>query len=137
MKRYLIHLIAVLIFTFPDMTRAEIETPSLTEPQLVKAVMCEAIERYAPVNEAVVFSIDLGKLSCFTTFDPVPEQTIIYHKWYHRGVLISSQRLTINPPSWSSFTSMPLRATDKGPWQVEITDADGKIYRTLRFSITD
>ncbi len=99
--------------------------------------MCETIERYTPVNEAVVFSIDLGRLSCYTTFDPVPEQTIIYHKWYHRGVLISSKRLTINPPRWSSFTSMQLRATDKGPWQVEVTDADGKIYRTLRFSITD
>lgn len=137
MQKYLILFLAILIFIYPDLTRAEIETPALSEPQLVTAVMCEDIERYAPINEAVVFSIDLGKLSCFTTFDPVPEQTIIYHKWYHRGVLISSQRLTINPPRWSSFTSMPLRATDKGPWQVEITDADGKIYRTLHFSITD
>lgn len=136
-RKIFITTVAAFMFLSASLTWAENEAPLPAEPKLVKAVMCEAVEKYAPVNEAVVFSIDLGRVSCYTTFDPVPEQTIVYHKWYHRGVLISTKRLTINPPRWSSFTSMQLRATDKGPWQVEITDADGKIYTTLRFSITD
>lgn len=104
---------------------------------LVRAVMCETIQEYAPVNPAVVFSIERGRISCFTEFDPVPAQTFINHKWYRNDSLITEKRLTINPPRWSSFTSMQLRDADKGPWRVEITDENGGIMHTLRFSITD
>jgi len=104
---------------------------------LVRAVMCESIQEYAPANPAVVFSIELGRVSCFTEFDPVPEKTYIQHKWYQNDRLITEKRLTINPPRWSSFTSVQLRESDKGPWRVEVTDENDKLMRTLRFSITD
>ncbi|WP_319405052.1 DUF2914 domain-containing protein [uncultured Desulfosarcina sp.] len=104
---------------------------------LVRAVMCESIAEYAPANPAVVFSIELGRVSCFTEFDPVPEKTYIQHKWYQNDNLITEKRLTLNPPKWSSFTSVQLRESDKGPWRVEVTDENDKLMRTLRFSITD
>lgn len=107
------------------------------EPVLSRAVMCEAVQKLTPINEAVIFSIELGRIHCFTEFDPVPKQTIIYHKWYHKGTLVSVKQLTLNPPRWSSMTSMQLRDADKGPWQVDITDANETIIQTLRFSITD
>jgi hypothetical protein len=113
------------------------ETSATARPTLVKAVMCETIEGYAPVNTAVVFSIERGRISCYTEFDPVPEKTHIHHKWYRRGTLVTVKRLTINPPRWSSFTSVQLRDADKGPWRVEVTDSDDTLMRTLRFSITD
>jgi hypothetical protein len=106
-------------------------------PTLVKAVMCESIQELTPVNQAVVFSIDLGRISCFTEFDQVVERTVIYHKWYHKGDLISAKQLSLNPPRWSSFSSMQLRNIDKGPWQVDITDENSNVMKTLRFSITD
>jgi hypothetical protein len=104
---------------------------------LVRAVMCETIQEYAPSHPAVVFSIELGRVSCFTEFDPVPEKTYISHKWYQKDSLITEKRLTLNPPKWSSFTSVQLRDADKGPWRVEITDENDKLMRILRFSITD
>jgi Protein of unknown function (DUF2914) len=111
--------------------------PSPAAPRLVKAVMCEAIEKFAPVNQAVVFSIDLGRVSCFTEFDQVVKQRVIYHRWYHKGRLVSVKQFMLNPPRWSSFSSMQLRDTDKGPWQVDITDENGIIISILRFSITE
>lgn len=132
-----ITLLAVLLLVTPGSAWSQNESSSPDEPTLVRAVMCESIEKFEPVNHAVVFSIDIGRLSCFTEFDPVPQQAIIYHQWYHRGSLISKKQLTINPPRWSSFSSMQLRETDKGPWQVDITDENGNIFQTLRFSITD
>lgn len=99
--------------------------------------MCETIKEYEPVNTAVVFSIDRGRVSCFTAFDPVPRKTFVQHKWYRKDNLITAKRLTINPPSWSSFTSVQLRDADKGPWRVEVTDENDAIMHTLRFSITD
>lgn len=107
------------------------------EPTLKKAVMCESIQKYLPANEAVVFSIDLGRLYCFTEFDPVPVQSVIHHKWYRKGNLVTVKQLTLNPPRWSSFSTIQLREQDKGPWQVEIIGANDRLLRTLRFSITD
>jgi hypothetical protein len=104
---------------------------------LEQAAMCEEIKEYTPYNSAVVFSITIGKVSCFTSFDPVPEKTFIYHKWYHRDKPSTKKTLTLNPPRWSTFSSILLRETDKGPWRVEISDQKGNLFRILRFSITD
>ena len=104
---------------------------------LEQAAMCEEIKEYTPYNSAVVFSFKIGKVSCFTSFDPVPEKTFIYHKWYHRDKPSTKKKLTLNPPRWSTYSSILLRETDKGPWRVEISDQKGNLFRILRFSITD
>jgi hypothetical protein len=111
--------------------------PAVESPVLVQAQMCEAIEKFKPVNPAVVFSIFLGRVYCFTAFDPVFEETVVYHRWYRQDRLISNARLVLSPPKWSSFSSMQLRDVDKGPWRVEIIDSQENIMKTLRFSISD
>jgi hypothetical protein len=102
---------------------------------LDRAVMCEDIKDFAPLNPAVVFSI--GKVCCYTSFDPVPEKTFIYHTWYHKDSPSTNKRLTLQPPRWATYSTIQLRETDKGPWRVEISDQNGKILSILRFSITD
>ena len=104
---------------------------------LDRAAICEEIKDYAPYNSAVVFSITIGKVSCFTSFDPVPEKTFVYHKWYHLDKPSTKKRLTLQPPRWATFTTIQLRETDKGPWRVEIYDKKDNLLHTLRFSITD
>lgn len=56
---------------------------------LVRAVMCEGIQDFKPWNQAVVFSISIGKVSCFTSFDPVPETTYISITGITERVLVS------------------------------------------------
>jgi hypothetical protein len=102
-----------------------------------RAVMCEDIKDLTPQNPAVVFSIKIGKVSCFTSFDPVPEKTFVYHKWFHKDDPSTKKRLTLQPPRWATYSTIQLRETDKGPWRVEISDQKGNILRILRFSITD
>jgi hypothetical protein len=104
---------------------------------LVNAVMCEDVVNREPLNVAAVFSIAGSKVSCFSLFDPVMERTTIYHNWYYRDELSTKIKLTINPPRWATYSTIQLREADKGPWRVEITDADGNVLQTLRFSITD
>jgi hypothetical protein len=99
--------------------------------------MAESIEKFEPVNPAIVFSIELGRIVCYTEFVSVTEKTFIHHKWYRRDSLISAKQLTVNPPRWSSFTGMQLRDADKGPWRVEVTDENDRLITSLRFSITD
>ena len=104
---------------------------------LARAAMCEQIQAYAPYNEAIAFPVTIGRVSCFTFFDPVPEKTVVYHNWFKRDRLSTKKKLTLQPPQWSSFSTIQLREADKGPWRVEITDEEGNIFSTLRFSITD
>lgn len=104
---------------------------------LVEAVMCESVREFVPVNQGVVFSSGIGRVHCYSSFDPVPNRTAIYHNWFHRDQLSSKQRLVLNPPRWSTFSTMQLREGDRGPWRVEVTDGNGHLLKVLRFSITD
>jgi len=109
-------------------------SPQLT---LVSAVVCESVKELSPQYPAVVFSIAVGKISCFSFFDPVPKKTNIYHNWYYRDKLTTKIKLTLKPPSWSTFSTIQLRESDIGPWRVEITDQYGKLIKVSRFSVTE
>jgi hypothetical protein len=104
---------------------------------LVNAVMCEDIQDQIPQNVTTVFSIERRKAICYTSFDPVPQKTVIYHNWFHRDRPSAKIKLTLKPPRWSTYSSIQFREEDLGPWRVEITDSQGKIFSVLRFSITE
>jgi hypothetical protein len=104
---------------------------------LTRAVMCESIRGYEPNSAAVVFSIGVGKISCFTSFDGIRRTTATLHKWYRRDELVTTKRLTLKPPRWSTYSSIQLREADKGPWRVEIWDDYNHLLDTLRFSVTE
>ena len=106
-------------------------------PLLSEAVMCEAIETYAPVNRAVVFPTGIGQVVCFTAFENIAAQTFIYHSWFRKDELITTKRLTLKPPKWGTHSKILLRQADIGPWRVEVHDQQGDIITTLRFSITE
>jgi hypothetical protein len=104
---------------------------------LVVAALCEDIQGNLPINPTTVFSIERRKAFCFTSFDPVPQKTVIYHHWFHRDRPSAKIKLTLKPPRWSSYSSIQLRVDDIGPWRVEIVDFEGQIIHILRFSITE
>jgi len=101
------------------------------------AVMCEGVKNYKPLNPGIVFSIRIGRVTCFTAFDSVPKKVFIGHKWYFRDRLITTMERVLKPPNWSTVSSIQLREADRGPWRVEVVDPTGRIMRVLRFSITD
>jgi len=119
---------------FPRQAHSQGDDKRLT---LAQAVMCEEIRDHIPHNQGVVFSIANGKVCCFTAFDPVPERTFINHRWFRRDRLITSIKLSLQPPQWSTVSRIQLREADKGPWRVEISNQKGTVFRILRFSITD
>jgi hypothetical protein len=99
--------------------------------------MCESIEALEPYNTAVAFSIQVGRISCFTAFEGIRSETFAMHRWYRRDTMVTVKRLTLKPPNWSTYSSIQLREADKGPWRVEIRSADNRLLQTLRFSVTD
>ncbi|MCG6974453.1 MAG: DUF2914 domain-containing protein [Desulfobacterales bacterium] len=140
--KYILIVILCLNLFFPQLLfaqNAQHPESGATQKKLTldRAVMCEDIKDFAPQNPAVVFSIKIGKVCCYTSFDPVPKKTFIYHKWFHRDSLSTNKRLYLQPPRWATFSTIQLRETDIGPWRVEISDQNGKLLYILRFSITD
>ena len=105
--------------------------------ELVEAVMCEEIKGSVFQDPTTVFSIERRTAVCFTAFDPVPRQAVVYHHWFHRDTPSARIKLTLKPPRWSTYSSIQLRVEDIGPWRVEITDAQGNIFHVLRFSVTE
>jgi hypothetical protein len=123
------------VFCYAEDTPQKDKAPP---PALKKAVLCEKVlNRTKPINEGVVFSSNLGSLVCFTDFDPVYENSVIYHRYYFKDKFVSEKTRKLKPPRWATYSQIDLRQSDKGPWRVEITDADGNILTTIRFSITD
>ena len=138
----LLLLVVTLAFLFPYSAISQsgdtgASKTSDAKLSLVRALMCEDMLELVPQNPTTVFSIERRKVVCFTTFDPVPDKTIVYHQWFHRDQNSAKMKLTLKPPRWSAYSSIQLRAEDIGPWRVEISDSKGNILDVLRFSITE
>ncbi len=93
----------MLSFVFPFSAKSQSDDTG--EPKtspgnivLVQAIMCEDMEDLIPKNPTTVFSIEKRKAICFTAFDQVPEKTVIYHQWFHRGQASAKIKLTLQPP---------------------------------------
>lgn len=127
----------VLWWAWPLIAADDAGVPTTEGLQLTRAVMCEYIETYEPRYAAVTFPIGLGRISCFTSFEGISKSTHAYHKWYRRDALVTTKRLTLKPPSWSTYSSIQLRDGDISPWRVEIFDANNQLIKILRFSITE
>ena len=139
---FTLFLSTILVSALPLSVQSQTDTGGNTEKSggniaLVQAVMCEDIQDQLPQNPTTVFSIERRQAICFTTFDPVPQKTVIYHHWFHRERPSAKIQLTIKPPRWSTYSSIQFREEDLGPWRVEITDSQGQIFQVLRFSITE
>ena len=126
-----------ILLILPIHPLKDINAANAEQLKLFQALMCEEVVDNAPRNPTVVFSASREKAVCFSLFDPVPQKSVIYHNWFHRDVPSARIQLVIIPPRWSTRSSIQLRRTDIGPWRVEITDENGKVFGVLRFSVTD
>jgi len=102
-----------------------------------QAVICEAIQDLEPVNPAIAFSIKIGKVLCYTEFSEISQETFVFHRWYRRDEMVTEKKLVLKPPQWSTYSSIQLRESDKGPWRVNIVNAHDQTMKILRFSVTE
>jgi hypothetical protein len=140
LRKWFLTLLAIAclsIYSVPDVHSQAAPRGSANKLSLIQALICEDMKDGIPTNAAVAFSISAGKIYCYTLFDQIPEDTVVYHHWFFRDKPSARIRLTLKSPRWSTYSSIQLREADKGPWRVEISDAGGRVLKTLRFSVTD
>ena len=130
-------LLSALALHAPAMADEDRPDPAGPQPlKLERAVVCEGIKDLKPFNPGITFSIEHGRIMCFTRFAAVASETFILHRWYRRDELVSEKKLVLKPPRWSTYSSMQLRESDKGPWRVNIVDSEETVLTILRFSVT-
>ena len=136
--------ILLIMFLLPTIALGQAaQEPPVVPPVAPKKLalgataICENVVSGIPENKAVAFSISLKRVYCYTNFTSVPEKTFTFHNWYFRDNLKASIKLVLRPSRWSTYSAMELRSSDKGPWRVEVTDEEGNILSTQRFSIID
>ena len=133
----------LIVFLLPAITAGQPSgSGQLAVPQsaglvLGESTVCENVQNGSPEQAAVAFSVSLKRVYCYTDFNTVPEKSFAYHNWYFRDNLKASVKLTVRPPRWSTYSSIQVRDSDKGPWRIEITTEEGNILKTLRFSVID
>lgn len=113
------------------------ENAGPASPAVQEAVMCEGIQDGLPVNQTIIFNVSKTSAYCWSEFDPVPADGVVYHEWYRKGVLITRKKLAVRKPRWATYSRLPLRQADIGPWHLNVTDENGNVLKTLRFSITE
>lgn len=107
-------------------------------PPVVKsALMCESVQDGLPVNQTIIFNASSPSAYCWSEFDPVDADGVVYHEWYRKGVLITRKKLAVHAPRWATYSRLPLREADIGPWHLNITDENGNVLKTIRFSVTE
>lgn len=106
-------------------------------PAVNKAVMCESVQDGLPVNRTIIFNVSNTAAYCWCEFDPVQKDGLVFHEWYRKDVLITRKKLAVHTPRWATYSRLPLREADIGPWRLDITDEGGNVLKTLRFSVTE
>lgn len=122
------------LFCRPETVAAENSKSGL---KLDEAVICEAIAGFRPVNPGVAFSVSAGRVICYSRFSGIEGDTSVMHKWYRRDEIVTTKILMLKSPRWATYSSIQLRESDRGPWRVEIVDADHRVIKVLWFSVTE
>jgi hypothetical protein len=136
-NRWMLLLGILIILGWPLMTASAESDAKASFPVIKSALMCEGVRDGLPVNQTIIFNVSSSSAYCWSEFDPVPVDGVVYHEWYRRGVLITRKKLAVHTPRWATYSRLPLRQADIGPWHLNITDENGSILKTLRFSITE
>lgn len=135
--RRMLPLIICLMFSLTVRAQQTESVAGATTLVVKNALMCEGVQDGLPVNQTIIFDTSNASAYCWTEFDPVPADGFVYHEWYRKGILITRKKLAVHSPRWTTYSRLPLRKADIGPWHLNITDEKGNVMKTLRFSITE
>ena len=100
------------------------------------AVICKNIADRQPVEPGTSFSASVGRLYCYSKIADIENSTKIEHVWYFGDSERARIPLSINPPSWRTYSSKIIQAHETGKWHVKILDASGNLLEDVEFEVT-
>jgi hypothetical protein len=88
------------------------------------------------VDPGTTFPVSVGKLYCFNKLENISSASQVTHVWYYGDTERARVALSVNPPSWRTYSSKIIQPHEIGAWRVEILDASGTLLQTVSFQTT-
>ena len=102
--------------------------------EVADAVMCLDVQDRQPVEPGESFTVDVGKVWCWSKIKD-GQGTTISHVYYHDGEEKAVINLAIRSPLFRTYSSKRILPSWTGPWRVDIVAADGNVLKSLDFTI--
>ena len=96
-----------------------------------------AVENRQLTGADSVFSADVGEVYCFTKITGAETPVTVSHVWYYGDEEKARLEHDVKAKSWRTWSSKHITGAMKGNWKVEITDTQGAVIETLRFTVNE
>ncbi len=117
--------------TAPQPTKAELFTAAIKRAKLTTQV--EQLEPGPALpSEFKSNPEDLAKVYFYTEVLGQAGKTH-YHRWYHNGELAAKVPIAIGSDRWRCYSSKFLTSKQAGDWEVQVTDAKGRLLAKSEF----
>ena len=118
-------------------TAAQPEVTPLETLQVAEIVLAKSYDSVikAPVDTASTFTVDVGKVICYTRITGAEDSREIIHVWYHEGKTMAKVKLPIGSPNWRTYSSKNLLPSWTGKWEVKVLDESDTVLATVGFTI--
>ncbi|MCB0430293.1 MAG: DUF2914 domain-containing protein [Flavobacteriales bacterium] len=119
----------------PDEENGESSTQTSSNG-LIAAAICTGVTNREPEGSSNSFSAAQGRLFCYSQVGATSSGTI-HHKWYLEDKEMADIELHVGGYGWRTWSSKHITGAMKGNWKVEITDTQGAVIETLRFTVNE
>lgn len=103
--------------------------------EVSEAVITTQVSDRAPVDAIQTYPASVERLYCFTRVTGAGEETSIAHVWYLRGIEMSRIELPVRSGDWRTWSSKTIFPGSAGDWRVDVLDAEGKLLKTVVFTL--
>ena len=129
---------------------SEISAPLPTEPRAAsasrsasssdkividEAVVCLDIHEGEPLLAKQTFSYLVDRLYCYVALSSPYDRVTIVHRWFHDARLMNEKTFTVEYGSEQLISSLPMQSEWIGPWEVVISDGNGRLLQKIRFEL--
>jgi Protein of unknown function (DUF2914) len=128
---FLLVILLIIILALPVVGLAQ----SAGQLQVADVAICRDVVNREPVDAGTTFPLSVGKLSCFTKITGVEGSSKITHVWYLGDKERFRIDLTVNGPTWRTFSTKAIRPGDGGSWRVDVVDPAGAVLKSVPFEV--
>ncbi len=102
--------------------------------EVLEIAIAKGIQDREAIEVADTFTVDVGKLYCWTKIAGGVDGNSVVHRWKKDGEVIAEITLNVNASPWRTFSSKAIMPEWTGNWVVEVL-AGGNVLKTKAFVI--
>jgi len=124
--------LVLLLFFCALPLRASEEVLRITEmavtTRIVRGNPIDSVRRISSASVKVLY--------CFTRLSSeTGGETVIKHLWYKDGEKVAEYELPVKGKKWRTYSKKAVERGVTGEWRVDALDSEGKLLKTVKFTM--